>query len=387
MPRARRRSVAAPHLRSLLPVGAVLVPALAVLAVVLAPAPAPPAGAGTAAAQAATGAHRAEHGPRARTITIGWVGDITPGSRYGLPAGGGRALFAAVRRTLREPDLMAGNLEGTLSLGGASKCGAVPAAGCFAFQAPPANAAALRDAGLDLVNLANNHSFDFGAEGRMQTLRALTGAGVAFTGLPGDVRVLERRGIRVAFAGFSTYRWTPSMDDPGAIRAIVGQAAAIADVVVVLFHAGAEGADRTAVPVGREWAYGEDRGDSRAFAHAAIDAGADLVLGSGPHVIRGLETYRGRLIAYSLGNFAGVHNFATGGTLSTSGVLTVRVDRRGRVRNGWWHGIALDASGTPHADRGESRALVAGLSARDFGAAAPRVLPSGRIVPAAGARR
>jgi hypothetical protein len=263
----------------------------------------------------------------------------------------------------------------------------VAAAGCFAFQAPPANAGALRDAGLDLVNLANNHSFDFGADGRMQTLRALTGAGVAFTGLPGDVRVLERRGIRVAFAGFSTYRWTPSMDDPATIRAIVSQAAAIADVVVVLFHAGAEGADRTAVPVGREWAYGEDRGDSRAFAHAAIDAGADLVLGSGPHVIRGLETYRGRLIAYSLGNFAGVHNFASGGTLSASGVLTVRVDRRGRLRNGWWHGIALDASGTPHPDRGASRALVAALSARDFGAAAPRVLASGRILPATGAGR
>jgi poly-gamma-glutamate capsule biosynthesis protein CapA/YwtB (metallophosphatase superfamily) len=382
------RPLTASHLRSLLPAGAVLVPALAVLAVVLAPAPAPTTGGGgAAAAEAATRGHRGEHRARARTITIGWVGDITPGSRYGLPAGAGRALFAAVRRTLREPDLMAGNLEGTLSAGGASKCGIVPAEGCFAFQAPPANAAALRDAGLDLVNLANNHSFDFGADGRMQTLRALTGAGVAFTGLPGDVRVLERHGIRVAFAGFSTYRWTPSMDDPAAVRAIVGQAAAIADVVVVLFHAGAEGADRTAVPAGREWAYGEDRGDSRAFAHAAIDAGADLVLGSGPHVIRGLETYRGRLIAYSLGNFAGVHNFATGGTLSTSGVLTVRVDRRGRVRNGWWHGVALDGSGTPHPDGGGSRALVAALSARDFGAAGPRVLPSGRIVPAAGAGR
>src|SRR3954454_14626076 len=289
------------HLRALLPAGAVLVPALAVLAIVLAPAPGRTTAGGGAEDEAATAPHRAHaHAAHARTVTIGWVGDITPGSRYGLPARGGRALFAAVRRTLREPDVMAGNLEGTLSAGGASKCGAAPAAGCFAFQAPPADAAALRDAGLDLVNLANNHSFDFGPDGRMQTLRALTGAGVAFTGLPGDVRVIERRGIRVAFAGFSTFRWAPSMHDPAAIRAVVGQAAAIADVVVVLFHAGAEGSDRTAVPLGREWAYGEDRGDSRAFAHAAVDAGADLVLGSGPHVIRGLETYRGRLIAYSL---------------------------------------------------------------------------------------
>jgi hypothetical protein len=383
-----RRLITSSHLRPLLPAMLLLVPAVAVAlilvegltgvdrpAAVAHPERAEPAGTGTAG-----------RGDRARTITIGWVGDITPGSQYGLPADGGHSLFASVRRTLREPDLMAGNLEGTLSAGGASKCGA-GARNCYAFQAPPANGRALHAAGIDLVNLANNHSFDYGEAGRTQTLGALTGAHVAFTGLPGNVRVLTRRGVRVAFVGFSTYRWAPSMDDPRAVRVLVDQAAAIADIVVVLFHAGAEGADRTAVPVGREFAFGEDRGDSRAFAHLAIDAGADLVLGSGPHVIRGLETYRGRLIAYSLGNFAGVHNFAAGGTLSVSGVLTVRVDRRGRLRNGWWHGVTLDAAGTPRPDRGASRALVAQLSARDFGAAAPRLLRSGRILPAAAGRR
>ncbi len=342
-----------------------------------------PPGPGEATATAARSAPGAAGGAAgARTLTIGWVGDITPGSRYGLPGDAGRALFARVRARLREPDLMTGNLEGTFSTGGTSKCGAAASTRCFAFQAPPANAHALRDAGFDLVNLANNHSYDFGSEGQWQTLAALYDARLAFTGLPGHVRVLTRRGIRVAFVGFSTYPWTTPMGDPGAVRALVSQAAAIADVVVAMFHAGAEGADRTAVPAGREYAFGEDRGDSRAFARTAIDAGADLVLGSGPHVVRGLETYRGRLIAYSLGNFAGVHNFASGGALSLSGLLTVRVDRRGRLRNGWWRGIALDPSGAPGPDRaGASRALVARLSARDFGAAAPRFRASGRFGP------
>jgi hypothetical protein len=322
-------------------------------------------------------------GSGGRTVTIGWVGDITPGSQYGLPSDGGRALFARVRSRLREPDLMAGNLEGTFSAGGASKCG-VGAANCFAFQAPLANAHALRDAGFDLVNLANNHSFDFGREGQWQTLRALYDAHLTFTGLPAHVRVLTRHGIRVAFVGSSTYPWTTRMDDVPAVRALISQAAAIADVVVVLFHAGAEGSDRTAVPVGRESAFGEDRGDSRAFAHLVIDAGADVVLGSGPHVVRGMEAYRGRLIAYSLGNFAGADNFAAGGTLSLSGMLTVRVDRRGRLRNGWWHAVRLDASGTPQPDRaGASRDLVRALSGRDFGARAPQMLQSGRILPPA----
>jgi hypothetical protein len=359
--------------RPLLAVAAIVSPALAAIAILLAPAPGgDPAAPAEAAALHGKAAKRA-----ARTITIGWVGDVTPGSQYGLPARGGRALFARVKAALREPDLMVANLEGTLGVGGAAKC-PPGTANCFAFQAPPANARALSDAGIDLVNLANNHSFDYGAEGQRQTLMALTAGHVAFTGLQGDVRVLERRGVRVAFVGFSTYRWTPSMDDP---HALIDQAKAIADVVVVLFHAGAEGSDQTAVPLGRETAFGEDRGDERAFAHAVIDAGADLVLGSGPHVIRGMETYKGRLIAYSLGNFAGAGNFASGGTLSVSGLLTVRVDRRGRMRNGWWRGLTLDGSGAPRPDAGVSRALVAQLSARDFGAAAPRVLPSGRILP------
>jgi hypothetical protein len=368
--RRRRQPTTAVPLRRLLAFALLLAPALAMATIFLS------AGSGERAEPAE--AH-AEEG-RARTVTIGWAGDVTPGSRYGLPAGGGRALFANVRRTLQEPDLMATNLEGTFSVGGASKC-ALAAENCFAFQAPPANAGALRAAGVDLVNLANNHSFDFGPRGQAQTAIALTRARVAYAGMPGEVRVLSRRGIRVAFVGFSTYRWTPAMNDIGAVRALVGRAAARADVVVVLFHAGAEGADRTAVPIGREWAFGEDRGDSRAFAHLAIDAGADLVLGSGPHVVRGLETYRGRLIAYSLGNFAGAGNFASGGTLSVSGLLVVRVDRSGRLRSGWWHGMALDGSGIPHPDGGASRALVAGLSARDFGARAPRLLPGGRVLP------
>jgi hypothetical protein len=359
--------------RTVAPAVVLLVPAVAAAVIILSP---PAVGERTAPDRAEQPRQRASRHPG--TLTLGWAGDVTLGPS--APAGGD--VFARVRGLLREPDLMAANLEGTLSTGGVSKC-AAGAVNCFAFQAPPDRARALRGAGVDIVNLANNHAFDFGEAGRMQTLRALTGAGVAFVGLPGNVRVLERRGIRVAFVGFSTYRWAPSMNEPATVRALVDHAAAMADVVVVLFHAGAEGAAQTAVPRGREWAFGEDRGDSRAFAHAAIDAGADLVVGSGPHVVRGLETYRGRLIAYSLGNFAAAGGLATGGTLSTSGLLTVRVDRRGRLRNGWWHGMTLDASGVPRPDRGESRALVAGLSARDFGPTAPRLLRSGRILPAA----
>ena len=313
------------------------------------------------------------------TVVIGWVGDITPGSRYGTLPGDGRALFAAVRALLLRPEVMVANLEGTLGTEGTGKC-PPGAPACFAFQAPPATARGLRWAGIDVVNLANNHSFDYGPDGRRQTLAALKGAGLAVTGLPDQIGVVRRGGIRVAFVGFSTYPWGPDLRRPGEVAALVSRATREADVVVAVMHAGAEGSDHAHTPRGPEYAYGEARGDVRAFARQAIDAGADLVLGSGPHVLRGLERYRDRLIAYSLGNFAGVRNFSTAGHLSLSAMLTVRVSRRGRFLSGRLVPLRLSPSGTPYPD-GSRAALrfVDGLAAADFGASAARIDAHGAI--------
>jgi hypothetical protein len=132
-------------------------------------------------------------------------------------------------------------------------------------------------------------------------------------------------------------------------------------------HAGAEGADKTHTPKGVESAFGEFRGSPRAFAHAMIDAGASAVLGSGPHVIRGVERYKGRLVAYSLGNFAGWGNFRTSGTSGLSGLLTIRVDRRGNVLGGRWLSLKLADSGAPVVDpKHASTDLVRKLSRQDF---------------------
>src|SRR4051812_18048325 len=96
----------------------------------------------------------------ARSVTIGWAGDTVLGSRYGIPPDGGRGLLAGVRGALREPELMAVNYEGTFGTGGAGKCPAEPSSTCFAFQAPAEFAATLRWAGVDVVNVANNHAYD-----------------------------------------------------------------------------------------------------------------------------------------------------------------------------------------------------------------------------------
>jgi hypothetical protein len=309
--------------------------------------------------------------PRPGPITIEWVGDITPGSSLGVPPGNGSAQFAGVRRRLRVADLTFGNLEGTYSVGGASKCGSGGGHTCFAFQAPPDHAPALRRAGFDAVNLANNHAWDFGATGQAQTTRALRRAGVAATGRPGEITIVRRGGLRVALLGFAAYPWAASITDRAGVRRLVGRAAKRADIVVVAMHAGAEGADQTHVPEGTEVAFGENRGDSRAFAHTAIDAGADLVVGSGPHVVRGVERYHGRVIAYSLGNFAGWNNFGLGGPLSESGILRVRIDADGTPQSTHWIPIHLDGPGIPRVEHdGTSKRLVKQVSRQDFGRAA-----------------
>src|SRR5215213_4929960 len=164
-------------------------------------------GAVTAATATAARRHRS-HRPAGQPFTLAWGGDTTLGSSYGNPPDAARGLLAAAAAPLRSADVGAVNLEGTLGSGGPSKCGGSSGGNCFAFQAPAANVAGLRAAGVDVVNLANNHAFDFGASGQAQTIGALAGAGIAYTGRPGEIRVLRLPHTRVAFVGFSAYSWS-----------------------------------------------------------------------------------------------------------------------------------------------------------------------------------
>jgi Bacterial capsule synthesis protein PGA_cap len=305
--------------------------------------------------------------PASAVVELGWVGDTTPGSKYGLPPNAGRALFQYTRTYTKAPDIMVANLEGTFGSGGASKCDGSKSGLCFAFQAPPKNASALKWAGFDVVNLANNHSNDYFGAGLQSTKKALSANGIEYTGLDGVIATKEVNGVKVAFLGFSPYPWSPNIGNLRGAQALVRKADATADVVVVLMHAGAEGADKSHTPKGAENAFGEFRGDSRAFSRAVIDAGADVVLGSGPHVIRGMEQYRGRLIAYSLGNFAGWKNFGRSGDLALSGLLTVNVAGDGRVLGGRWLSLRIADPGVPKLDPSRaSVSLVRRRSAEDF---------------------
>jgi len=314
-----------------------------------------------------------------RSVSISWVGDIA----MAASSDGGSGFFSpAIRRKLRS-DIAIGNLEGTLAVGGSSKCGP-SSTDCFAFRAPPSYAHLLRRAGFALMNVANNHAYDYGQEGQRETLAALRSSALRWTGQPGQITIVRVRGIRIAVIGFAPYDWAQSLTDlPGAQR-IVARASRAADLVVVVMHAGAEGADRQHVKPGTEWFLGENRGDAESFARLVVDAGADLVVGSGPHVLRGMEWYRARLIAYSLGNFLGDGTLGIGGVLGTSGILHVTLGANGAFLHGDLTPVRLVSPGVPALDPAEAaHGIVRTLSREDFGRNAMRVTFKGQLLPPA----
>jgi hypothetical protein len=312
-------------------------------------------------------------------VTIAAVGDTAMGTTPTLPPDPASYL-SAVEGELKG-DVVFGNLEGTLTdVSESPKCGP-ESSECFAFRAPPEYAGYLADAGFTLMSNANNHSFDFGEAGEEETIRALHEAGIEQTGLPGQITVVRAAGRKLAFVGFAPYSNTASLTDVDAAEDLVREADREADIVVVAFHAGAEGTDAQHVTGSEEEYLGEDRGNPEEFAHRTIDAGADLILGSGPHVLRGMEVYRGRLVAYSLGNFSGFHNFTLEGALGESAVLHVALAADGSFRGGRLASLRLVEEGQPVPDPEEAAArTVAALSAEDFGPSAISVAEGGAIL-------
>jgi len=357
--------------------------------------PAPAQAAEPAARQAEAPAPSVAAAPAeaAPPITFAAVGDVMLGNAYAypdpskalLPPDDGATLLAEFSPVLEAADVAFGNLEGPLSDEGTTrKCKWPPTGVCYAFRVPERYGAHLARAGFDVLSLANNHVGDFGDVARVRTRAVLDGLGIRYAGAPGEVALLEVRGTRIGVAAFSVSAGTNDLRDVEGAARLVAELRARADLVVVSFHGGAEGAAYQRVPHGEEVFLSESRGDVRRFAHAVVDAGAGLVLGHGPHVVRGLELYRGKLIAYSLGNFATYGGFNLNGPNGLTLVLEVQVAPDGTFLGGTIHPGKQLRPGGPRVDpAGEVIQILRQLSAEDFGAAAPEIGADGTIrVPA-----
>ena len=321
-------------------------------------------------------------------VRIRAVGDVMlgtdfPSARY-LPPNGGAGVLMAVADLLRDADLTFMNLEGPFLDGGvSSKCRA-GSTSCYAFRTPTSYGRWIAEAGVDLASLANNHAMDFESDdplrdGRQSTIRLLDSLGVAWSGPAGTFASVEHEGVRVAMAAYHAFDHSNYLNDEAGAALFIAQIAETHDVVVVSFHGGAEGG-AVHVPRGREFFLGEDRGDLRLFARTVIDAGADLVIGHGPHVPRGVEVYDGRLIAYSLGNFATYGRFSLRGNNGLAPILDVTLDGDGRFVEGRILSAKQIGEGVPIPDPdGRAARLVSELSAADFPESEATVLVDGTI--------
>jgi poly-gamma-glutamate capsule biosynthesis protein CapA/YwtB (metallophosphatase superfamily) len=270
-------------------------------------------------------------------LTLAAVGDIMPGTDFPentLPDDDGLSFFDAVTPLLSTPDVTFGNFEGVLLDGGEPVKQCTNKKVCFLFRTPSRYARYLKLAGFDVMSLANNHARDFGEAGRSSSMAALDGEGIHHSGREGTVASFVANGRRIAMVAFAPNVGSNSLNDPQIGLPLVSELAAKHDIVIVSFHGGAEGNGAEVLPFAREIFAGEDRGNVVEFAHSMIDAGADIVLGHGPHVVRPLEVYKDRLIAYSLGNFATYYGISVEGIRGLAPILFATLDDEGRFVSG-----------------------------------------------------
>lgn len=266
------------------------------------------------------------------TLRIAAVGDIMMGSGFPkplLPADDAKGSFKAVLAPLRGADLTFGNLEGVLlDEGESKKCKG--GSSCYAFRMPERYVNHLVDAGFDAVSTANNHSGDFDDKGRMQTAATLKEAGVLFAGFKTHpYTYFTKDGIKYGICAFAPNNGTVSFHDWVFARKLISELKKQVDIVVVSFHGGGEGAKYQHITRANEFFIGENRGNPYAFARMAIDAGADVVLGSGPHVTRAVDLYKNRFIAYSLGNFCTYGQFNLNGPNGVAPLLELNINKKG----------------------------------------------------------
>lgn len=325
-----------------------------------------------------------------KNLTFAFVGDIMMGTTYPeepvgayLPERNGQTLFTDVAAILSSADIAAGNLEGTLfnGIGTVKKC--KDPSICYAFRTPTDYVANLTAAGIDFVSIANNHINDFGPEGIKSTIRTLDEAGIKYAGLQrhgADTATIHKNGYAVGFAAFSPSAGTLSINDLDKMRKIVSELKKTHDIVIVSFHGGAEGASYSHVPHTTEIAFGENRGNVERFAHTAVDAGADIVYGHGPHVARGAELYKNHLILYSLGNFCTPYRVSLSGISGYAPIATVETDSEGHFIKGKIHSFLQQRGKGPiHDATGAVARQMQRLSREDFPSSPLRIAKDGTM--------
>ena len=318
------------------------------------------------------------------TITVAMTGDIMMGTTYPdtmLPRHDGALLFRDVKPLLRRADIAVGNLEGAICDGGEST---KDGPNSYAFRTPTTYGQWLKDAGYDFLSMANNHANDFGPEGIASTEHVLRQQGIKFAGLAGRVEtaVIERKGLKIGLCAFghNPYTLRHTEKELKTVGRIVDHLVKHTDIVIVSVHGGAEGAKYSHLPDSMEIFYEEKRGHLRQLAHFCIDHGADIVYGHGPHVVRAAEVYKGRFIAYSLGNFCTPYGMSLKGINAYAPVIEIKTDRKGQFLKGKIHSFLQYRGSGPRRDTTNAAALqIRALSREDTPRSEAKIDSKGNI--------
>ncbi|MDO5135068.1 MAG: CapA family protein [Eubacteriales bacterium] len=226
------------------------------------------------------------------TLTVSVVGDCTLGTDESFDYGaslnayydsyGPEYFFTNVKSIFEADDLTIANMEGTLTWSTARE------EKTFAFKAPPSYAKILSSGGVEAVSTANNHSHDYGEQSFADTMAALEEEGVVHFGYD-ETAIMEIKGVKVGLVGI--YELNDHLGRQQQLKDNIASVKAQgAQLIIVIFHWGNE---KETVPDINQTTLGR----------LAIDQGAHLVCGHHPHVLQGIESYKGRRIVYSLGNF------------------------------------------------------------------------------------
>lgn len=272
-------------------------------------------------------------------FTIIGVGDIMLGSNYPfeylLPENDANIL-KNTQNILKNADITAGNLEGTLfDTGGTPKSCNNPNV-CYVFRMPSRYGTYLKQAGFDYLSIANNHSNDFGEIGIKETIKNLDNSGIKYSGIKDitESAVLEKDGKKFGFISFSPNSATVKLNDYNYAQKLISELKSKVDIVIVMFHGGAEGANAEHITKRHEIFHSEDRGNVYEFAHFAIDNGADVIFGQGPHVTRAVELYKNKFISYSGGNFATFGKINISGSMGIAPIFKIKINNKGDFISG-----------------------------------------------------
>lgn len=320
------------------------------------------------------------------TLTIIGVGDIMlgtdyPSPNYLHPSKSCSPVLKNVLPLLKDADVTFGNVEGVFAgdKGKAKHCNNPDQ--CYVFRMPVEYVDCIVDAGFNLVSVANNHVNDFGYDGRKNTAKVLTEAGLSFAGFKDSPYTITKiNGVKYGLAAFAPHSGTADSRNISEVKAIVAKLDTLADITIVSFHAGAEGKNHQHITRQTEFFYGYNRGNVYQFAHAAIDAGADVVFGHGPHVTRAMELYKNRLICYSLGNFATYRRFNLSGPNGIAPMVKVYTNKSGDFHKAQIVPIFQEGPGIPKVDP-QNRVVhkLQELTAADFPEGKLRIEDDGMV--------